>query len=277
MPKNDRKVLAPQQRILYYAAFTGLGVFIAGVILSLNAKDEVLLVIGITLQSLGAAILFPILVSFAYDRLRERWLGDEVWRLFSELADAGIVRVYRDREYAADRDNAQTRLSNAFAACKSGEVCMVGPTLRVFFNPLGPFYVDIADMLRHGGGQVTIRALIERADSSAVADRVAIEEPALEPGAQPQTERDAESSIAQAKALINTVGPYLELRRFLQAPYCTAVIFPDMAFFSPNLLAPVVPVRLPMILFRSGSHGYNMIRASFDHLWTHSETQPVLP
>jgi len=131
--------------------------------------------------------------------------------------------------------------------------------------------------LRHGVGGVTIRALIERADSSAVADRVAIEEPTLEPGDKPQTERDAESSIAQAKALINTVGSHLELRRFLLAPYCTAVIFPDMAFFSPNLLAPVVPVRLPMILFRSGSHGYNMVKASFEHLWAHPETKPVLP
>jgi hypothetical protein len=276
MTKNGDKVRVPKRTVLYYAAVAGLCAFIVGVALSLSAKDKVWLVTGITLQSLGAAILFPILVSFAYDRLRERWLGDEVWRLFSELADAGIIRVYRDREYAENRDNAQTRLSDAFAACKSGEVCMMGPSLRVFFNPLGPFYADIADMLRHAGGNVTIRALIERADSSAVADRVAIEEPTLEPGDKPQTQRDAESSIAQAKALMNTVGPHLEVRRFMQAPYCTAVIFPDIAFFSPNLLAPVVPVRLPMILFRSGSHGYNMIKASFEHLWEHTETQPAL-
>ena len=277
MTKNSDKVNVPQRKVLYYASFAGLSAFIVGVALSLNAKDRVWLITGIALQSLGATILFPILVSFAYDRLRERWLGDEVWRLFSELADAGIVRVYRDREYAEGRDNAQTRLSNAFAECKSGEVCMMGPTLRVFFNPLGPFYADIAEMLRNGNGKVTIRALIDRADSSAVADRVAIEEPTLEPGEMPQTQRDAESSIAQAKALINTVGPHLEIRRFLQAPYCTAVIFPDIAFFSPNLLAPVVPVRLPMILFRSGSHGYNMAKASFEHLWAHPETQRALP
>lgn len=137
------------------------------------------LVTGVSLQSLGAAVLFPILVSYAYDRLRERWLGDEAWRLFSELADAGIIRVYRNREYAANRDNAQSRLSSAFVSCKVGEVCMMGPTLRVFFNPLGPFYADIAEMLRNGGGNVTIRALIERPESPAVADRTEIEEPTL--------------------------------------------------------------------------------------------------
>jgi hypothetical protein len=277
MAQNVDKMRAPQRKILYYAASAGFAAFIVGVALSLNSKATPWLVTGVTIQSLGATILFPILVSFAYDRLRERWLGDEVWRLFSELADAGIVRVYRDREYAANRDNAQTRLSNAFDDCKSGEVCMIGPTLRVFFNPLGPFYSDIAEMLRNGGGKVTIRALIERADSTAVADRTAIEEPTLGPGDKPQTERDAESSIAQAKALINAIGPYLSIRRFLPAPYCTAVIFPDIAFYSPNLLAPVVPVRLPMILFRSGSHGYNMVKASFEHLWEHTETQSALP
>jgi hypothetical protein len=277
MAEKTNKVNRPQRRVLYYAASGGLIAFIMGVALSFETSGKAWLVAGVTLQSLGATVLFPILVSVVYDRLRERWLGDEVWRLFSELADAGIVRVYRDREYSPNRDNAQSRLSNAFITCKVGEVCMMGPTLRVFFNPLGPFYSDIAEMLRNGGGNVTIRALIERPDSPAVVDRTAIEEPTLSANDKPQTERDAESSIAQAKVLVNVIGPHLALRRFLQAPYCTAVIFPDVAFFSPNLLAPVVPVRLPMILFRPGSHGYKMIRASFEHLWQHHETKPVLP
>ena len=277
MIEQKDKTRQPQRRVLYYAAAAGLAVSIVGVALTLVTEGKVWLVTGVSLQSLGAAVLFPILVSYAYDRLRERWLGDEVWRLFSELADAGIIRVYRNREYAANRDNAQSRLSSAFVSCKVGEVCMMGPTLRVFFNPLGPFYADIAEMLRNGGGNVTIRALIERPESPAVADRTEIEEPMLAPGDKPQTERDAESSIAQAKVLVGAIGPHISLRRFLQAPYCTAVIFPDIAFYSPNLLAPVVPVRLPMILFRSGSHGYNMIKASFEHLWEHSETKTVLP
>jgi hypothetical protein len=277
MTEKPGKANQPQRKVLYYAAAGGFAAFIAGVALTLLTTGKPGLVTGVTLQSLGATVLFPILVSFVYDRLRERWLGDEVWRLFSELADAGIIRVYRDREFSPGRDNAQSRLSSAFLTCKVGEVCMMGPTLRVFFNPLGPFYSDIAEMLRNGGGKVTIRALIERPDSPAVADRTAIEESRLGPGDKPQTERDAESSIAQAKALANEIGPYVSLRRFLQAPYCTAIIFPDIAFYSPNLLAPIVPVRLPMILFRTGSHGYNMIKASFEHLWQHQETKPVLP
>lgn len=268
---------ASPRKVLYVGAIVGFIALVTGQVMSLAIDNKVSIVLGVTLQALGSAIVFPIFVSYSYDKLRERWLGDEVWRLFAELADAGIVRVYRDREFSPGRDNAQTRLSLAFNEAKSGEICMMGPTLRVFFNPLGPFYREIAEMLTRGGGDVTIRALIERADSPAVADRTTIEEPHLSSRDKPQTERDAESSIATIRSLTGTIGPCISLRRFLQAPYCTAVIFPDIAFYSPNLLAPVVPVRLPMILFRSESHGYRMLRASFEHLWNHPETQSVLP
>jgi hypothetical protein len=232
---------------------------------------------AVVLQTLGCAILFPIVVSFAYDRLRERWLGDEVWRLFGELSDAGIIRVYKDRESAPGRDNAQTRLAEEFLRFRSGELRMMGPTLRVFFNPLGPFIRDIDAMIRDANGKVLIKALIERSDSPSVAERCAIEEPSLASGETPQTERDAAASVAQAKAMAKISSGCVTLRRFMPAPYCTAIIFPHVAFFSPNLLAPVVPVRLPMILFQAGSHGYNMLAASFEYLWTHKDTQQAVP
>jgi hypothetical protein len=216
-----------------------------------------------------------VLVSFAYDRLRERLLGDEVWRLFAELADAGITRVYKDREIAHGRDNAQTRLSEEFRQFKEGEICIMGPTLRVFFNVLGPFQPDIQTMLKDGRGSIRMRALIERDDSPSVADRTAVEEPHLPPGETPQTQRDASATVAAMRTMGTKIGHYITLRRFMPAPYCTAVIFPHVAYFSPNILAPEAPVRLPMILFRSGSHGYNMIKASFEYLWKHPETLQV--
>jgi hypothetical protein len=268
---------APQHRVLYIGAAAGFVLFVGGVWLSLSADSAQPTVLAVALEALGAAILFPILVTFAYDRLKERWLGDEVWRLFSELSDAGIIRVYRDREFAPGKDNAQTRLSEEFLNLESGEILMMGPTLRVFFNPLGPFYRDIEAMLRNANSEVHIRALIEQPDSPAVWDRTAIEEPNLAPGDKPQTERDADSTLAQVRNMSKTIGPYISMRRYLPAPYCTAVIFPHIAFYSPNLLAPEVPVRLPMILFRSGSHGYRMIRSSFDYLWQHKETQQAVP
>ncbi|MFD3623680.1 hypothetical protein [Streptomyces sp. NPDC058698] len=258
-------------------AAAGFLVFTAGVAFSVATEGVAWTTVSVTLQSLGSAVLFPILVSFAYDKLKERWLGDEVWRLFNELSDAGITRVYKDREFNSNQDNAQTRLSQEFLSHQSGEICIMGPTLRVFFNPLGPFYRDIEQMLRNANGAVHMRALIERSDSPSVWERTSIEEPNLAPGQKPQTERDAESTIATVRNVCTTVGPRITLRRFMPAPYCTVVIFPSIAFFSPNLLAPEAPVRLPMILFRSGSHGYQMLKASFDYLWDHGETSQAVP
>jgi hypothetical protein len=268
------------QRLLVGAAAGGFVIFLAGVWLALLAEGIAAELAAAALGALGSAIMFPVLVSFAYDRLRERWLGDEVWRLFSELGDAGIVRIYGDREFAADRENAQTRLAEEFErlgnAERGGEVLMIGPTLRVFFHPLGPHYRDIEAMLRNAGGRVTIRALVARRDSPAMADRAAVEEPGRA-AEERQSERDAASTIAQITTLSGKFDSCVALRRFMLAPYCTAVIFPHLAFFSPNLLARVVPVRLPMILFRSGSHGYDMIRATFAYAWEHEETMQVLP
>lgn len=273
----------PPRLLLYAIASVALAVFLAGTALGVLGGGATWQVIGsVVLVTLGASILFPVVVSLGYDKLRERWLGDEVWRLFGELADAGIVRVYRDREYSMHRDNAQTRLEEEFLRHDSGVIYMMGPTLRVFFNPLGPFFSSIVRMLRSGGSAVEVRALIERNDSPCVWERTAIEEPDRADGQKPQTERDAESTVASIRALnnrsaANGLPPQIGLRRFMPAPYCTVVIFPSIAFYSPNLLSPVVPVRLPMILFRSGSHGYSVLQASFEHLWQHSQTVEGLP
>jgi hypothetical protein len=56
-------------------------------------------------------------------------------------------------------------------------------------------------------------------------------------------------------------------------PYCTLVIFPDKCYFSPNILSVDAPVRLPMVIFRAGSHGYQKLDAYFDYLW--NKQQPV--
>lgn len=230
---------------------------------------------AIALEALGAAVLFPIVVSVVYDSLRERWLGDEVWRIFGELADAGISRVYRDREATANADNAQARLAEDFADLKSGEVRMIGVSLRVFFNPLGPFYGDITDMLRNGREGISLSVLTSSPTSAEAQERAAIEEPGRASEAKPQIHRDIESTIATVRSMVQTMEADITLRQFTPAPYCTAILFPHIAYFSPNLLAPDAPVRLPMILFRPGSHGYEMLKASFDYLWDHSDTRAV--
>jgi hypothetical protein len=270
------KSFFPQQRFLYFAASLGFMILVSGVALGLLVAGKASILGAVILQTLGASILFPIIVSVTYDRLRERWLGDEVWRLFNELSDAGISRIYKDRENSANLDNAQTRLSNEFRDFENGEVLMMGVSLRVFLNPLGPFYRDIETMLRNGQGRVRIRALICDPKNADIPVRAAIEETGREHAHKPQIERDIESSVVTAGALNSSIGDYIRLSFYMSAPYCTTIIFPHVCYYAPNLLAPRAPAGLPMILFRSGSHGYKMIRASFEYLWERPETTQVL-
>jgi hypothetical protein len=260
--------------LLYIAAAVGLTLFCTGSAIGIVGESHTTLVAGVAIQSIGAAVFFPVVVSFAYDRLREKWLGDEVWRLFGELADAGIARVYPDREYRAGRENGQSRLASAFSATRDGEIRLMGPTLKAFFHTSSPLYAEIEQMLRDAGGKVTVRALIEREDSQAIRDRVEIEQPELEDGKESQTKRDCDTTLASMETLGRKTGCSLEMRRYNQAPYCTAVLFPDLAFFSPNLLAPEVPVRLPLLVFKRGSQGYRMIASSFEWMWDHKDTIP---
>lgn len=263
------------RRFLLGAAIAALFLFSSGTALALIAQERYWLVLGITLQSLGAAVLFPIVVSYVYDRLREAWFGDEVWRIFSELTEAGIVRIYRDREPSDRADDAHKRLLREFYSFKVGEVLMLGTTLRVFFNPLGPYYKCISDMLGASEGRVTLRALIEHEDSPSAKDREAIEERGLLPGEISQAHRDRDSSIASVRAINREVGDWARLAKYTPAPYCTVVIFPHVAYYSPNLLSETVPVRMPMIVFRSGSHAYDVLRESFEYLWSKDDTSLI--
>lgn len=187
--------------------------------------------------------------------------------MVADLRAAGITRVYPHRELTASPDNAETRLRNEFRSHQRGLVRMMGVSLRVFFNHLGPFYPDIETLFGDIGTGISLQALTSHPGSPEVRARGEIEEPGRARGETPQIVRDIESTAATVRSMVITHGPQIELRQFEPAPYCTAVLFPHVAYFSPNLLAPAAPVRFPMILFDARSHGYDMLTLSFDHLW----------
>lgn len=56
-------------------------------------------------------------------------------------------------------------------------------------------------------------------------------------------------------------------RKTVCAPYFTAVIFPDICYYTPNMLYPDVPVNMPTHSFVSGGPVYNKILTHFKFLW----------
>jgi len=171
-------------------------------------------------------------------------------------------------------------LRQAFLNHRHGKVKLVGVSLRVFFNPTAPFYQVIATIASIGQNNpdVSIKALLSHPKSPEVVNRAAIETP--DKGAT-LTEKEIALTAANIDNLRRQFsGSSIEYGYYKEAPYCTLVVFPDKCFFSLNLLSKVVPVRLPMIVFRSGSHGYTVLDEYFKYLWrgrmTLEDNQPNL-
>lgn len=259
-----------QDKFLYGMATAGIILLFMGIII--DKPLDFFSILSSLLLTLGASIFFPIVVSWTYDRIRERWMGDEISRINNEFADGGILRFYKDRERSDSRDNAVSRLLQEFEDFDSEppEIKIMGVSLRVFFNDAGTFYPAIKSLLKRRKGVVIIKTLVCDPQNPEVFHRDEIESKG-----NPQTVRDIESTKSGIQGIRNLYPEHLDcvtLRTYMQAPYCTMIIFPDKCYYSPNILSSTVPVRLPMIVFRHGSHGYNVLRESFDYIWSHAKS-----
>lgn len=229
-------------------------------------------VISIALSALASSILFPLLVGLAYERIKEKANGEAVWQVFREFADGGILRIYKDREEREYGENAVSELRRSFQSHRKGEVKLIGISLRVFFLSPGPFFESISGLIANADADSTmsVKVLLSDPASPEVANRSAIETPR---GYEPTIAKE----IALTSANIDNLRErypkaVLNYNYYSSAPYCTLVVFPHKCFFSPNLLSISAPVRLPMIVFRSGSHGYKVLNEYFQYLW--KEDQP---
>lgn len=229
-------------------------------------------IILLLIAQVGSCILFPLLVGFFYDRVKQHEDADNIWTAFRDLAEGGIVRVYKDREENEYPDNAFISLKSAFDNATTGEVKLVGVSLRVFFNQTGPFYRSIYKIcsLSEETGAISIKALLSHLEAPETTNRAKIETPEFEK--EPLIAIDISSTVASIGNLNRTFPKHpIEHRFYREAPYCTCIIFPDRCYFSPNLLSTDAPVRLPMIVFRKGSHGYAKLNSYFDYLWRRVE------
>ncbi len=226
----------------------------------------------IIIAQFGSAIFFPMVVGYFYDKIRQSQETETIWNVFRDLSDGGIIRVYTDREKNDRTQNALIDLDRAFQNHREGEVCLIGVSLRVFFNQPGPFYQSIYQICKFSKqcDSLGIRALVSNPESPEVQNRAAIETPGMQN--DPLIKIDISSTVKSIENL-NTNFPNTPISYgyYDQAPYCTCVLFPDKCYFSPNILATDPPVRLPMIVFQKESHGYQKLSQYFEYLW---ENQP---
>lgn len=236
------------------------------------ANSPLWVIIAILMSQAASSIFFPILVGYFYDTLKEKESGDVIWQVFKDFSEGGIIRVYKDRELSENPENAETDLRRAFESHVDGEVKLIGVSLRVFFNQTGPFYRSILRIALHAqrNRSIKIKALVSNPDSYEVKCRAEIETPQMLK--DPLIRKDILTSMANMQH-INDQFEYdvVDYGYYSSCPYCTLVIFPDKCYFSPNILSTDAPVRLPMIVFKAGSHGYEKLNYYFDYLWQKRE------
>jgi hypothetical protein len=69
----------------------------------------------------------------------------------------------------------------------------------------------------------------------------------------------------------DTTRRVIHARRSICAPYFTAVIFPDICYYTPNMLYPTAPVNMPMLAFLRGGPVYDRVLTHFRFLWWSGE------
>jgi hypothetical protein len=221
----------------------------------------------LVVTNLSACFFFPIIVGYFTDKENRKNDFGIINDFYQDFSEGGIIRIYKDREESKRSDNGLSVLKNAFAEHNSGEIKLIGVTLRVFFNQTGPFYDQIESLCKKSISNNTIKisALINSETAPETINRGNIESPNQNPTTIVSEMQATKSHIE----LLNTrtKSNAITCREYDHAPYCTAIIFPDRCFISQNLLCDRAPVRLPLIIFRRESHGYEVINNYFNYLW----------
>jgi hypothetical protein len=256
----------------------------------------------------GGAFFFALTVGWTLDKLRDAEGYSVLWLFSQEFRKAGVLSFHSDR-----KDYAERALEQAFKNHDGGEVLMAGASLRLFLAPGLHFYSWIQDMLsKKRGSSVVVRALscspeynnelpvrsfVEEfnQDRSFPKDasfdwkrRIDLSFDEFEKDffenhgiKAPSQQRvrvisDLESTRAGVKALQGVAkgaGNHLYHREYRFAPYCTVIIFPDRAFYTPNLLCTEVPVNMPMIVFHRSSDVYEKLVNYVEFLWWVSDSE----
>ena len=261
------------RRQLLWVSLSFIVMAVTSVISAIIALPLFWTIVAIILSEVSSCFFFPIVVGQMIDQEKSEHDFGVINNFYQDFSEGGIIQVYKDREQSSRADNGETALKRAFEEHVNGEIKLIGVTLRVFFNQTGPFFNDMESLCIKSKilTSIRIKALISTEDAPETINRGNIESPG-EPIPTIITEMNATKQYV-SRLNSKAGNQIIELRDYSQAPYCTAIIFPDKCFISQNLLCDTAPVRLPLIIFRKESHGYKVINDYFEYLWHQKNKQ----
>lgn len=239
-----------------------------------NPNSELLYsVLILIFTQISACIFFPLVVGKIQSELSKEYLK------------AGIKKVYRDRgkknEIEDREENAENDIIEDFKDLNHGTIKIIGVSLRDFFHERAPYY----DLIKNLDKNIEIQALFcDSKNSYEVINRGMIEDPnatlnyintedinSIEP---PQIIIDIENTRMGIEKLVNKsdVKTNIKYKQYKSAPYCTAIIFPNKCYFSPNVLSPNKADGLPMIQYKANSNTYKVLLNYFSYIWNYDDS-----
>jgi len=225
---------------------------------------------------IASCIFFPIVIGKIIDEVKAKREFSLINRFYRDFREGGIIDVYKDREdpeNAENTDNGVAALKKAFDNHHQGEVKLIGVSLRVFFKEDGRFYNNIKDLGEKNKtkGGIEIKALINSSSAPEISNREEIEG-----GGRAKKHAVILKDLSTTKSIIDklnkTYAGLIIVKEYIQAPYCTAMIFPEKCFISQNILCKDSPVKLPLIIFERKSPGYTAINDYFEYLWMYKKS-----
>ena len=287
---------------------SGVFLFFGLIVLQGTGSSYMLKTVANISVQIGGSFFFALTVGWIVDKLRNIQGYSVLWEFSQEFGKGGVYTFYSDR-----KGRAETALEEAFETHRNGDVLIAGASLRFFLAPSGHLYERIKMMLGTKNNSVQLRVLFcNPSDNLELPIRSFVEEFNQdgtfskhspfdwkrkiafsfkrfeenffhEHGIHAEEDKklrviqDLESTRSGIKALkgISTHTPNtISHREIRSAPYCTVAIFPDKAFYTPNLLSTETPVNMPMIEFHKYSHVYLKLLEYFEFLWWVNDPNP---
>lgn len=267
--------------------------FIA-IMLEEKISDQLKIFLTISIQ-IGGAFFFALTAGYVSEALQRARGYSNLWLFCQEFRKAGVVGFYADRD-----GDAKTELDETFKAHQKGEVLMAGASLRKFLASGQPHNSMIRELLTRkgvsvravfssskGNRELPVRSFIESFNRGKKSPKIGggtfdlekkidfsfdefVETFDKKYGDHTRVITDIKSVQAGSDELIDIAaekGSAFAYRESKSAPYCTLIIFPEKAFYTPNLLCREEPVNMPMIVFHKSSDAYKKILQYFKFLW----------
>lgn len=278
--------------------------FIGGLVFTTdrNLSPTYQLYANILLQA-GGAFFFALTVGWVIDRVRDIEGYSVLWLFSQEFRKAGVLAFYADREGYAKQalEEAFEKHSGGEVLMAGASLRLFLGSGLHFYDSVSKI------LSRRGGSPITVRAVSSSPETNHELPLRSFVEEFNQDRSSPRSPksfdwtRDIDFSFAEfeqqffEKYGINTpscqrarvvkdldnvrggvralegvaqsAGNFIKHRESRFAPYCTVIIFPDRAFYTPNLLGHVVPINFPLIVFHRSSDAYDKLVNYVEFLW----------